>query len=183
MSIPEENCEAIVPPGKSLLRCYGQRVAQIGLGHAIYAGISWVFDNILYVWVVYRLGLLIGGAIMMAASGISCALTLVIYQRMKVDWVGAGALASLGSHPAPCWWQRILIWAMKKGDAMIFMALCIFQDPFITTAYFKRGSFDRLTGRDRWLFLGSVFCSNFYWTLRSGAVGVVFVKLWRLLHP
>ena len=57
----------------------------------------------------------------------------------------------------------------------------VFQDPFITTAYFRQGRFDGLRLRDWLLFLASVVVSNAYWTLRSGAVATLLVGAWRWL--
>lgn len=158
-----------------------RRIAEVGTGHAIYATFNFLCDHILYVFVVYRLGLLRGGAIMTAFSLIQCAVTLIIYERMRIDWVGVGSLARLSMLPKPSWWQRVILWATRHGDFAIFLALCAFQDPFITTAYFRRGRFDGITARDWRLFLASVFVSNLYWTLRSGAVAAMLVGAWRMV--
>ena len=92
-----------------------------------------------------------------------------------------GSLARLSTLPNPSWWQRVILWATRHGDFAIFLALCAFQDPFITTAYFRRGRFDGITARDWRLFLASVFVSNLYWTLRSGAVAAILVGAWRVV--
>jgi hypothetical protein len=160
------------------LRRHRQRLAQIGMGHLLYATFNWFFDNILYVFVVYQLGLLVGGVIMTTLSLVQCAATLLVYERMGIDWVGVGSLARLSLAPKPSWWQRIVRWAMGRGNTAIFIVLCICQDPFITTAYFRRGRFDGLKGCDWRIFFGSVFVSNFYWTLRSGVAAVILVKAW-----
>ncbi len=160
-----------------------RRIAEVGTGHLVYATFSWFFDNILYVFVVFRMGLLVGGTIMTALSLALCAATLLLYERMQIDWVGAGSLSRLSYNPNPSRWQRIIFGATRRSDALVFLVLCIFQDPFITTAYFRRGRFDGLTSRDWRIFFSSVFVSNFYWTLRSGAVGVILFSAWRwLIH-
>ena len=171
------------PLGLGWLRQHRQRLAQIGTGHLLYASFNFVFDEIVYVYVVYRLGMLVGGGIMTTFSLVQCAITLLIYERMQIDWVGAGSLARLASVPNPCWWQRIVRWAMHRGKVAIFIALCLFQDPFITTAYFRQGRFDGLTGRDWRIFFGSVLVSNLYWTLRSGVAAAILVTAWRWLSP
>lgn len=155
-----------------------QRLAQIGMGHLFYATFNWFFDNILYVFVVYQLGLFAGGVIMTTLSLVVSAATLFVYERMGIDWVGAGGLARLSLVQNPTWWQRIVRWAMGRGNAAIFIVLCLLQDPFITTVYFRQGRFDGLNGRDWRIFFGSVFVSNFYWTLRSGVAAVILVKAW-----
>jgi len=162
-------------------RRHRQRLAQIGIGHLLYATCNWFFDNILYVFVVYRLGLLAGGALMTMLSLVVSAATLLVYERMRIDWVGAGSLARLTSSSDPSRGQRIVRWAMRRGKVAIFIALCIFQDPFITTAYFRQGRFNGLDGRDWRIFFASVFLSNFYWTLRSGAAAAILVNIWAWL--
>lgn len=158
-----------------------QRLAQVGTGHLLYASFNWFFDNILYILVVYHLGLLVGGLIMTALSLLLSVATLLVYERMRIDWVGAGSLARLSEVQNPSGWQRLVLWAMGRGKVAIFIALCVFQDPFITTAYFRQGRFDGFNGRDWRIFFASVLVSNFYWTLRSGAVAAVLVGTWHWL--
>ncbi|MBK8092231.1 MAG: hypothetical protein IPK32_09715 [Verrucomicrobiaceae bacterium] len=154
------------------------RLATVFSGHALYASFNWCFDNLLYVYAVHRLGLLYGGAVMTFLAGLQCGATLLLYERMRIDWVGAGSLTRLVDLDSPTWWQRVLLWAVQKGDAFVFVALCVFQDAFITTAYFRRGRFDGLTARDRRIFVGSVLVSNLYWTLRSGVVSAALAGVW-----
>lgn len=167
---------------QSWLGRHRRRLAEIGTGHALYATFNWFFDNVIYVYVVFSLGLLTGGVIMTTFSLVQCGATLLLYERMKIDWVGAGSIASLVAMPNPAWWQRVIVWAAKRGSVFIFFALCVLQDPFITTAYFRQGRFDGLSARDWRIFFASVFASNFYWTLRSGAVATVLVSAWHRLH-
>lgn len=168
--------ETAVPP--SWLRRHRRRLAEIGAGHAIYATFNFFFDQVLYVYVVYRFGLLVGGAAMTLLSLVGCLVTLLVYERMRIDWVGSGSLAYIEQHPNPAWWQRVVLWATRRGALVIFLVLCIFQDPFITTAYFRRASFDGIRSRDWQIFFASVVVSNLYWTLRSGAVAAILVGAW-----
>ncbi len=158
-----------------------QRLAQIGTGHALYASFNWIFDNVLYVWVVYTLGMLQGGALMMAASGLQCAVTLVVYQRMRIDWVGTGLLAEIRAKERRTRLERLLVWAGNRHPLIIFVMLCVFQDPFITTAWFKQGSFGRLTRRDWAIFTAAVVVANVYWIFVASLIGQTVATLWRLL--
>ncbi len=90
-------------PEVSWLMRHRRRLAQIGLGHLLYAGWNFFFDQVLYVYVIWRLGLVLGGAIMTGLAGLACLLTLLLYQRMKIDWVGAGSLAALEKVDSPAW--------------------------------------------------------------------------------
>ena len=158
-----------------------QRLARIGTGHALYATFNWVFDNILYVWVVYTLGMVKGGALMMAASFAQCALTLVVYQRMRIDWVGTGLLAEIRLKRERTRLERALVWASERHPAVIFTLLCVFQDPFITAAWFKQGSFGGLTRRDWAIFVAAVVVANVYWIFVASLIGQAVATLWQLL--
>lgn len=157
-----------------------RRLAQIGTGRALYAAFNWLFDNVLYVYVVMTLGVLKGGALMMGLSFIQCAATLVAYQRMRIDWVGAGLLFEIKRKPARTRLENVLVWASDRHPAIIFTLLCVLQDPFITAAYFKHGSFERLSGRDWTLFVAAVIVSNLYWIFAASLIGQAVVALWRL---
>jgi hypothetical protein len=156
------------------------RLSQIGLGHAAYTAFNWFFDHVLYVYVVYRFGILYGGAVMTALSFVQCAATLSVYQRMGIDWVGAGFLHQLRYKANPSWLERCLIRATTWPPAALFTALCLLQDPFVTTAYFRRGRFGPLAPRDWRIFLGSVLVSNLYWIFVASAVGNLIAWTWHL---
>ena len=149
------------------------RLAEIGTGHTLYALFNWQFDNIVYVYVIYRWGLLVGGAFMTLLSALQCALLLLIYERMRIDWVGVGSIERFSEMP-----RRMIQWATKHGRPLVFVALCVFQDPFITTAYFRGAKFDGLRAKDWRLFFASVLVSNGYWTLRSGIVAAAVVGIY-----
>lgn len=152
-----------------------RRITEVGIGHTLYATFNWFFDNILYIYVIYRLGLITGGALMTLLSLLQCAATLMLYERMRIDWVGAGYIATLKHITNPTGWQRIILRCQQSGAVAVFFALCIFSDPFITTAYFREGRFDGLSGRDWKIFIASGFASNFYCSLRSGAIAAVLL--------
>ncbi len=157
-----------------------RRVAQIGVGHTLYAGFNWLFDHVIYVYVVYQFGMVRGGLLMTALSFVQCAGTLLLYQRMRIDWVGAGLLAEIRLKPRRNGFERFLLWADTRHPLAIFTLLCIAQDPFITTAYFKRGQFDVITRGDWGRFILSVIVANFYWVFIASALGHVAVAVWTL---
>lgn len=66
---------------------------------------------------------------------------------------------------------RLLMWLLRVGgDVIAFFALCIWEDPFITTAYLRHGRCDGLTKKDLFIFFASVLVSNGYWIARTYAV-------------
>ncbi len=158
-----------------------RRLAQIGTGRALYAAFNWLFDNVLYVYVVMTLGMFKGGALMMGLSFLVSAVILVAYQRMRIDWVGAGLLAEIRRKPVRTRLENVLVWASSRHPGIVFILLCVLQDPFITAAYFKQGSFERLSRRDWGIFVAAVFVSNLYWIFAASLIGQAVVALWRLI--
>jgi hypothetical protein len=136
---------------------------------------------VLYVFVIYHYGMLQGGALMTALSCIQCALTLVIYQRMRIDWVGAGLLAELRTKENPSRLERVLRPLSHWSPKAVFVALCMLQDPFIATAYLREGRFGALTRRDWQHFLVAVLISNLYWILVASVLGNLLAAAWHLI--
>ena len=188
-----------------------RRAAQILVGHTFLRTFSWLFDNPLYLFVIYRLGVIKGGLIMTTLSLLVCLVLLLVYERIQVDWLGVNALEAVkarGGHwvgrlyhrPLPNNpWRRPLVvvvrmvaflpaklflavlWALKRGDGFAFVALSFYEDPFITTAFLRHGRFDGFRRRDWLVFGGSVLIGNGYWVLRSCAVVEVARTAWRAI--
>jgi hypothetical protein len=158
-----------------------KRFTIIGLGHLLYAAFSWVCDYVIYVYAVFTWGMLIGGGFMTLLSLIQCALTLQIYEKMKIDWVGAGAFYAWDTQE-PKKFSGRLFQRIKKKPKVVFIFLCVFSDPFITTAYFRKGQFNGLTAEDWHLFLYSVLFSNGYWICVSGLLGNTISIMWQWLN-
>ncbi|MGE0388041.1 MAG: hypothetical protein AB7Q97_25225 [Gammaproteobacteria bacterium] len=177
-----ESAVAAGPVARARQSPFWRHLARIGTGHALYATFNWFFDNVLYVYVVYQWGMLRGGAVMTALSFLQCAATLIVYQRMGIDWVGAGLLAQMKRKPEPTRVERLLVWAADRNRVLIFVLLCVFQDPFITTAWFKEGRFDALTRRDWHIFVAAVLVSNLYWIFVASLIGQAVVAAWRFLQ-
>ena len=53
----------------------------------------------------------------------------------------------------------------EKERPSCFPFMSIKFDPFITTAYLRKGKFSGVTRRDWTIFIGSLLFSNAYWTL------------------
>jgi hypothetical protein len=153
----------------------------IGLGHLLYAAFNWLFDHVIYVYAVFTWGMVIGGGVMTFFSMIQCALTLRLYEKMQIDWVGSGALHTWGTQQPTSFSGRLFRRIRKKQKA-VFLFLCVFSDPFITTAYFRKGRFDGLTTHDWRIFIYSVLVSNGYWICVSALLGNGIAILWQWLN-
>jgi hypothetical protein len=72
---------------------------------------------------------------------------------------------------------KIMSWALTKGNIVVFLVLSINLDPFITTAYMRKGKhqFNGMSKRDWTIFMGSLLISNAYWTLAC-FMGITIVE-------
>lgn len=172
---------AIANGGNAGARLLWLRLAQIGTGHALYGSFNHFFDFVIYPYVVYTQGVILGGALMTLFSLLQCALLLVAYERMGVDWVGSGLLADIAGKPQPSWLDRLVIWVTNRNQALTFLVLCALTDPFIVTAFFRRGSFNGLRARDWQLFFASVLVCNLYWIFVADVIARVAVASWQWL--
>jgi len=150
------------------------RVGELALGHAV----NWLmvqgFDYLLYPFVIWQLGPFVGGGIMALASLIICLLTLWFYDWSKRDWLGIEAIKGLREPGETKGLRKLFARALQAGDLPAFFALSIYTDPFITTAYMRRGAFTSMTRRDWSIFLGSLIIGNGEWILvLSGGIWVV----------
>jgi hypothetical protein len=120
---------------------------------------------VLYPLVVYKLGLLHGGLVMGALSIADCFLLLKLYDWLKRDWLGLETIKGLRGYSGSSNWRIALAWLLSKGDAVAFVTLSLRFDPFVTTAYLRRGNYNGMTLRDWRIFLGSALISNVAWAL------------------
>jgi hypothetical protein len=144
---------------------YRGRVAELAVGHTANQLMSMFFDWVLYPFVIYKYGLIWGGLVMMALSLIACLGTIWFYDWSKRDWLGIEAIKDLKDYDGKAGLGRITGWFLRKSEPVIFLFLSVMSDPFITTAYLRRGKFNGMIMRDWTIFFGSFFICNGYWIL------------------
>ncbi len=150
------------------------RIAELALGHTVNWLTVYGFDYGLYPFVIWQLGPLVGGGIMALASLVICLLTLWFYDWSKRDWLGIEAIKDLREPGETKGLRKLFARALQAGDIPAFLALSIYTDPFITTAYMRRGAFTSMTRRDWGIFLGSWLIGNGEWILvLSGGIWMV----------
>jgi len=160
----------------------GSRMLELAAGFAANKLQEYLFDYLLYPFVIFKLGLLGGGAIMSVLSFIGCLLLLRFYDWSKRDWLGIEAIKSLKDYTGKNRFGRLMAWLLRRGDFVACVALSIKFDPFITTAYLRREAFKKMTARDWRIFLLSWFIANAWWALFC-FVGVETVAgLWHWLR-
>ncbi len=185
--------EDIISPWK-------ERVATIVLGVTFNQTFDWVFNYPLYLSVIETNGLQRGYIIMTLLSFLTCLLFIKFYDWLKKDWLGIEVAKEVRDFgPAYIkkihmtsvvgrilWWPfsiiiLILLWAVRQGGIVAFLALSIWTDPFITTVYMRKGryAYNGMTGRDWGVFIASTVVSNAYWSGRSVIILEVAKGIWR----
>lgn len=162
-------------------RLLAARLSMIGVGHGLYYVFNFFFDNILYVYVVYEWGMVRGELFMTMLAFSLNIVTLLVYQTMKIDWVGSGFIRDLRHKETPNRIERFLLRANDRSKLLIFIILNMFQDPFVATAYFKEGNFSRLTYRDVRILIASVIFANLYWIIVAAGIGHSIAFVWDFL--
>jgi len=155
-----------------------ERAATWLAGVLTFKTFDYAFDYALYPFVIYRLGLVTGGIVMAALSLLDCLLLLQLYDWLKRDWLGIEWLKGLRHYAGPARWRRALAWLLGRGDVAAFFALSLRFDPFVTTAYLRRGQFNGLSARDWQIFLASVIVSNAAWALVCFGGAEAVRRLW-----
>src|SRR3989344_1148840 len=173
----------------------------------LYQVVDWLFDNPLYVAAIVYFGPVKAFVVMTLASAVLNSLYLLIYQRTGIDWLGISAIktAALATEersiigrlwnkrfrfPPFTWIYRVLValpvavakiilWAINRGHGTAFLVLSVFQDSFVTTAYFRHGKTGPLDRSDWKIFLTSLVISNIYWTVRWGVIVEIAIALWK----
>lgn len=175
------------------------RLSHIALGRSLKYCFDWSFDNPFYIWLLYRYGVLSGGALATSLSVLINLLLVLWYERVKKDWLGVNVVEAIKADGHrltsklssvhllvrlvfwfPMQIFRLVIWCLKKNDGAAFFALSLYTDPFETTTFLRHGRFDGLKRRDWLVFVGSCLVANGYWTLRSLIVLESLRGLWHL---
>ncbi len=144
-------------------RSWWARLAELAAGFGGSALLKWVFDWVLYPLVIFSLGLGWGGLVMSLASFAVCIVLLWVYDLLKRDWLGIEAIKALRLREGHRGWRRVAAAALNRGDAIAFVVLSIHFDPFVTTAYLRRGQFNGMSRRDWVIFVSSWALSNGFW--------------------
>ena len=144
-----------------------------------------------FAFLIEKLGLTRGFVVMSVISFLTCLLFIQFYDWLKVDWLGievAKEVRDFGPewikklNPESIivkilWWPfskiiLIILWALKKGGFVAFVALSVYTDPFITTVYMRKGrhEYNGLSRKDWQMFIASTIVSNGYWAIITFAI-------------
>lgn len=170
-------------------------VSTIIFGKAAYGITGFPFDYILYPLAIISYGWLFGGFLMTLGAGIICYMYLILYNKLKVDWLGielvkenlpndkaSGFIKKIEASswigkifwvPYSKWWL-LKFWILNKGGLPAFLYLAAQHDPFYIAAFFCKGSFGKMTKRDWKIFIAGVVVSNGYW-IGCNILGILLI--------
>lgn len=157
----------------SAKRRYLRQLGQWSVGLYLYNTFNRFYDLVLYTAVIAKWGALKGGAMMMALSLVVDLVTLRLYDRFKRDVFGIEGLKRVRDSDAITWTGKVLRWALRQNDLVVFVVLTLMTNQFVVTAWLRHGAgeFNGLQRRDWLIFLTSVALGNLYWiAVISGAI-------------
>lgn len=157
------------------------RSAELVTGFCSNAALNFVFDWLLYPFVIFKFGLFWGGLTMSLASFVSCVGLLWLYDLLKRDWLGIEAVKSLRDNPGKPMLRRLLSRILRWGDGPVFLLLSLYFDPFLTVAYLRRGQFAGMRRREWMIFVGSWAISNGVWIVACYGGVSLLETLWKWL--
>jgi hypothetical protein len=154
---------------------YGRRGGELSIGLAAKYLSDRAFDYLLYPFVIFNLGILKGGIVMIFLALIANIITMTFYDWSKRDWLGIEAIKELKTYSGNRKMRRFTSWILKRSSPVIFLFLTLWFDAFTTTAYLRCGKFNGMSKLDWTIFMGSLIISNAYWTLAC-FMGITLVE-------
>jgi len=160
---------------------YGGRGGELSVGLAAKYLSNRAFDYLLYPFVIFKLGILKGGIVMIFLAFIANIMTMTFYDWSKRDWIGIEAIKDLKTYSGKKMIGRFTSWILQRSDSVIFLFLSLRYDAFTTTAYLRHGKYNGMGKRDWTIFMGSLLISNVYWTLAC-YMGISLVEwVWKAI--
>lgn len=183
---------------------FSKRISQIALGHSLLSVLDFSFDRILYPFVLVKSGTVNGWVILTIASGLIGFLLIIVYERMKIDWLGVNVLEEI-KRRGNQWIEKVnnkvglkwfvvkivvyipskillaVIWCLNKNDVIAFFVLSLYEDAFKTTAFLRHGKFDGLRAKDWFVFSASLVVSNIWWTLQWSILLIPLKWAWHTI--
>jgi hypothetical protein len=161
----------------------------VATGYGIYIFLGQLYDYVLWPIVQGYHGMT-GAVAMSVGAVVTNFIVLHTYQRMGIDWLGTGVLQTLHTRAAkladrlpalPSRLLRILL-RLPRSRPLAFLALSVFTDSFLTTAYLRNGRFGPLERKDLAIFAGSSVVSCAAWTLVNEGALTLIKSQWEVMR-
>lgn len=157
-----------------------KKIGILGAGYLGNAIIVYAFNWVLYPFVIWKFGLIVGGLVIMTIlSFIICYLTILFYDWAKKDWLGIETLKEVKEYQGTKKAGKIAAWILRKGEIPTLLFMSVKFDPFITTVYMRHGSnqYNGMSQRDWKIFVASWLIGNVYWSVAmySGVTAVEYI--------
>jgi hypothetical protein len=183
----------------------------IGIGgFTLYMYYSYFTDDLLWWFIVDKLGYISGNLVMSAVAFPHNLLWLLVFNWYGFDWLGIKLMDRLRkklnrSNEASLWegmsswWTKLPLvfiidlfkpWRLPimipaillgKGDRTAFWVLSIFTDSFVTTVYLRHGNFESIKKKDLKIFFTSTLISVIYWSFRNAFVVFLAKAAWNFI--
>ena len=165
-----------------------KKIREIGTGLFLYESANFVFDFIFYPLIIAYEGIVSGGAIAVIASLIMNSIVFLLYEYLKIDWLGAHALRELDNEENKSSIAKLMTWMgshkktlwEKIASPIVFVALTLPIDPLIVAVHHRHVHFKGITIRDWMLLWGATLAANAWWLLKVGVIIEGAKWLWYL---
>ena len=151
-----------------------KKISTVLIGRTLKEIYNYAIDYVVYPLVLLKFGYLTGLIIMIVVTAIENIAMLILYFKMKIDWLGYDFVNNIKNWATTKKGiKRSIGIVLKKSDAFVFLLLSTLRDSFETTAYFKHKQ--EMSKTKTWLlFTISLIIGNLYWSL-----GVeLFINSW-----
>lgn len=160
-----------------------KRIKEIGVGLFLYEVFNFVYDWLFYPFALVYWGVGRGGLVLVGGSLVQCAFMFWLYEKMRVDWLGAHALRELQDKENKNRFEHVAVWLGKEKrtwwekllSPIVFIGLTLPIDPLIVAIHYRKKHFGGLTGRDWFILLSAVFAANAWWLIKIEVL-IVFAK-------
>lgn len=152
-----------------------KKIALWGMGFSGYHLFDYVFDYGIYSVVIWNLGPIKGGVLIIILSLIYNLLALRFYNWSKKDWLGLETLKQIREYNGNFLIWQWLAWIMKKSSFLTLLFMAVKYNAFMVTVYMRNSNeYGELNKRDWGIFLFSLIVGEVYWILVvSGGITLI----------
>jgi len=142
-----------------------KKISSVVIGRTLKAVYDHSIDYIIYPIILIEFGFWSGLIIMICVTAAENLAMLLLYSKMKIDWLGYEYVHQLKRWETDGnYLKRVVGILLRKSDVFIFILLSTLRDSFETTAYFQQ-DVKRGKGRLAVIFVASLVLGNLYWSL------------------